>query len=66
MENLSEIKCKVTADRLRQFWPQWHVESWIGSGPISDVYRIRKDFSGLHTYAALKVIRLDRRGRRQV
>lgn len=44
----------------RELWPEWEVESVIGSGAYGDVYKIRRQDIGGVYYAALKVISIPR------
>lgn len=40
----------------QELWPEWEVESVIGSGAFGDVYKIRRQDIGGVYYSALKVI----------
>ena len=44
----------------RELWPEWEIESVIGSGAYGDVYKIRRQDIGGVYYAALKVISIPR------
>ena len=57
--SVNEIACTLTGEKLRTFWPEWHVLRRIGTGAFSDVYQIYRDYYGMHTSSALKVIRMD-------
>ena len=41
---------------VKAFWPEWEIEKLIGSGSYGNVYRARKDVSGVSVYSAIKVI----------
>lgn len=44
----------------QELWPEWEIESVIGSGAYGDVYKIRRQDMGGVYYSALKVISIPR------
>ena len=46
-------------NEIQEIWPEWKIESLIGSGGFGKVYKARKELLGQkETYSAIKVIRI--------
>lgn len=46
-------------NEIQEIWPEWKIESSIGSGGFGKVYKARKELLGQkETYSAIKVIRI--------
>ena len=52
-----DIRCRITEEELKTFWPQWHVVKRLGGGADGEVFKIVRDNHGVQTYSALKVLR---------
>ena len=62
IEELNWLKCSLTEKMLRAFWPEWHVTRYICAGKFSDVYEIRREYYGISSVSALKVVPFDKNG----
>ena len=52
-----DIRCRITEEELKTFWPQWHVVKRLGGGADGEVFKIVRENHGVQTYSALKVLR---------
>lgn len=46
--------------KLKELWPDWHIDKVLGNGAFGSVYRIARELNGRSIYSALKVIRIER------
>ena len=52
------MQTQIIQEQLNKIWPCWQVNEMIGSGSLSDVYRIERSENGHSHESALKVIRI--------
>ena len=62
MDSIQSFQCSFVEQLMHSFWPDWYVTRHIGAGSFSDVFEIQRDYYGIRSVAALKVITFFREG----
>lgn len=60
MTNAQGVLMRTVERKLKELWPDWHIDKVLGNGAFGSVYRIARELNGRSIYSALKVIRIER------
>ena len=60
MANTQGLLMRTVERKLKELWPDWHIDKVLGNGAFGSVYRIARELNGRSIYSALKVIRIER------